>query len=105
LNLLKAGHSVTVWNRTTSRASELVQPERSWRKPPEAAAASDILFTIVSDPPALEEILWDTRKRGRGAGRLAFRKRLRRFQHNSPVMRGGFRRRAASATCDFWTRQ
>src|ERR1700686_1044777 len=59
LNLLKAGHSVTVWNRTASRASELVTAGAKLAKTPrEAAAASDILFTIVSDPPALEEILW-----------------------------------------------
>lgn len=59
LNLLKAGHSVTVWNRTESRASELVAAGATLAKSPrEVAAASEILFTIVSDPPALEEILW-----------------------------------------------
>ncbi len=59
MNLLKAGHSVTVWNRTASRASELVAAGATLAKTPrEVAAASEILFTIVSDPPALEEILW-----------------------------------------------
>ena len=59
LNLLKAGHSVTVWNRTASRASELVAAGATLAKTPrEVAAASEILFTIVSDPPALEEVLW-----------------------------------------------
>ena len=59
LNLLKAGHSVTVWNRTASRAADVVAAGGKLAKTPrEAAAASDILFTIVSDPPALEEILW-----------------------------------------------
>jgi 3-hydroxyisobutyrate dehydrogenase-like beta-hydroxyacid dehydrogenase len=59
LNLLKAGHSVTVWNRTASRTSELVAAGATLAKTPrECAAASEILFTIVSDPPALEEILW-----------------------------------------------
>ncbi len=59
LNLLKAGHSVTVWNRTASRASDLVAAGAKLAKTPrEAAAASEILFTIVSDPPALQEILW-----------------------------------------------
>ncbi len=59
LNLLKAGHSVTVWNRTASRASEVVAAGATLAKTPrEVAAASEILFTIVSDPPALEEILW-----------------------------------------------
>jgi 2-hydroxy-3-oxopropionate reductase len=59
MNLLKAGHSLTVWNRTSSRARELVAAGATLAKSPrETAAASDILFTIVSDPPALEEVLW-----------------------------------------------
>ena len=59
LNLLKAGHTVTVWNRTASRASELVAAGATLAKTSrECAAASEILFTIVSDPPALEQILW-----------------------------------------------
>ena len=68
MNLLKAGHSLTVWNRTPSRAQELVAagatPAKSAR---EAAAASDILFTIVSDPPALEEVLWGQQGNNDGA--------------------------------------
>ena len=59
LNLLKAGHSLTVWNRTASRADQLVAAGATLAKSPrEVAAASDILLTIVSDPPALEEVLW-----------------------------------------------
>ncbi len=59
MNLLKAGHSLTVWNRTASRAQELVTAGATFAKSPrEAAAAADILITIVSDPPALEEVLW-----------------------------------------------
>jgi 2-hydroxy-3-oxopropionate reductase len=58
-NLLKAGHSLTVWNRTASRAQELVAAGATLAKSPrEVAAASEILLTIVSDPPALEEVLW-----------------------------------------------
>jgi len=59
LNLLKAGHSVTVWNRTASRAEELVAAGATLAASPrEVAAASEVLLTIVSDPPALEEVLW-----------------------------------------------
>jgi 3-hydroxyisobutyrate dehydrogenase-like beta-hydroxyacid dehydrogenase len=59
MNLLKAGHKVTVWNRTASRASEVVAAGGTLAKTPrEVAEAAEILFTIVSDPPALEEILW-----------------------------------------------
>ncbi len=59
MNLLKAGHAVTVWNRTASRADELVAAGAKLAKSPkEAASGADVLITIVSDPPALEEVLW-----------------------------------------------
>ena len=59
MNLLKAGYPVTVWNRTPSRAEELVAAGAKLAKSPqELAAASDFLLSIVSDPPALEEVLW-----------------------------------------------
>ena len=59
MNLLKAGHSLTVWNRTPSRADELVAAGAVLaRTPREVAEASDVLLTIVSDPPALESVLW-----------------------------------------------
>ena len=58
-NLLKAGFAVTVWNRTASRVGPLVaQGALAAASPGEAAAAADVLITIVSDPPALEQILW-----------------------------------------------
>lgn len=58
-NLLKSGYEVVVWNRTRSKSDELgkegakVAPSAR-----EAAAAADVLITIVSDPPALEAVLW-----------------------------------------------
>jgi 3-hydroxyisobutyrate dehydrogenase-like beta-hydroxyacid dehydrogenase len=59
MNLLKAGHPLTVWNRTASRADELVAAGAALAKTPgEAAADADVLITMVSDPPALEEVLW-----------------------------------------------
>jgi 3-hydroxyisobutyrate dehydrogenase-like beta-hydroxyacid dehydrogenase len=59
MNLLKAGYSLTVWNRTASRADELVAASAKLAKSPqEAAASADFLLTIVSDPPALEQVLW-----------------------------------------------
>jgi 3-hydroxyisobutyrate dehydrogenase-like beta-hydroxyacid dehydrogenase len=58
-NLLKAGYAVAVWNRTASRADDLVAAgARLLKSPHEVAAGSDFLVTIVSDPPALEEVLW-----------------------------------------------
>jgi 3-hydroxyisobutyrate dehydrogenase len=58
-NLLKKGFEVTVWNRTASRAQPLMaQGARLAATPRAAAAAADILITIVSDPPAVEQVLW-----------------------------------------------
>lgn len=59
MNLLKAGYPLTVWNRTASRAEELVTAGAKLAKSPqEVAATSDFLLTMVSDPPALEAVLW-----------------------------------------------
>ena len=61
LNLLKAGHQMTVWNRTASRAEELVASgAKLARSPQEAASGADVVITMVSDPAALEEVLWGT---------------------------------------------
>ena len=65
MNLLKAGHPLTVWNRTASRADELVAAGAVLgRTPREAAAGADVLITMVSDPPALEEVLWGSTSGG-----------------------------------------
>ncbi len=70
MNLLKAGHPLTVWNRTASRADELVAAGAILAKSPkEAAAAADVLLTMVSDPPALESVLWGAD--GKDGGALA----------------------------------
>ena len=58
-NLLKAGFPLVVWNRTKQRADDLVGKGARWAASPrEAAAQSDVLITIVSDPPAVEQVLW-----------------------------------------------
>src|SRR5438128_1924699 len=58
-NLLKAGFPLAAWNRTASRADSLVAAgAKLAASPREVAAASGVLLTIVSDPPALEEVLW-----------------------------------------------
>jgi 3-hydroxyisobutyrate dehydrogenase-like beta-hydroxyacid dehydrogenase len=68
LNFLKAGYSLTVWNRTASRADSLVaEGAKLASSPQEVAAASDVLITIVSDPPALEGVLWGGHGQGSGA--------------------------------------
>lgn len=67
-NLVKAGYPVTVWNRTASRANELVAiGAKLAMSSKEAAAACEVLFTIVSDPPALESVLWGSGEKESGA--------------------------------------
>ncbi|HEY2546093.1 MAG TPA: NAD(P)-dependent oxidoreductase [Candidatus Acidoferrum sp.] len=71
LNLLKAGYSLTVWNRTSSRAESLVAAGAKLAgSPREVAAASDVLITIVSDPPALEGVLWGASAAGKDSGAM-----------------------------------
>lgn len=58
-NLLKAGFPLVVWNRTIAKADDLVREgSKLAANPRDLAAQVDVLITIVSDPPALEEVLW-----------------------------------------------
>ncbi len=55
-NLLAAGHDLTVWNRTPSRAEGLdatVAPT-----PREVGTRSDVVFVCVSDTPDVEEVVF-----------------------------------------------
>src|ERR1700689_4190167 len=61
-NLLRAGFPLVVWNRTKSKADELVREgAKLGADPREVAAQADVLITIVSDPAALEEGLFGAR--------------------------------------------
>jgi 3-hydroxyisobutyrate dehydrogenase-like beta-hydroxyacid dehydrogenase len=56
--LMKAGHPVTVWNRTPSRADELVASGASLSPTPaEAAAASELTILSLTDYQAMYDIL------------------------------------------------
>lgn len=58
-NVLKAGHTLVVWNRTRDKARELVEEGAAMAgSPKEVAAKSEVVMTCVSDPAALEEVLW-----------------------------------------------
>ncbi|HXW54123.1 MAG TPA: NAD(P)-dependent oxidoreductase [Candidatus Cybelea sp.] len=58
-NLLKAGFPLNVWNRTSERANDLIgDGAKLAASPRQVAAESDVLITIVSDPPAVEQVLW-----------------------------------------------
>lgn len=58
-NLLKAGFPLVVWNRTKKRSEDLAADgAKIAASRREVASQADVLITIVSDPPAVEEILW-----------------------------------------------
>jgi 3-hydroxyisobutyrate dehydrogenase len=57
-NLLKAGYSLTVWNRTASRMESLVQAgAKAGKTPADTAALSDIVITCISDTPDVEAVI------------------------------------------------
>ncbi|HZS53006.1 MAG TPA: NAD(P)-dependent oxidoreductase [Bryobacteraceae bacterium] len=56
-NLLRAGHELTVYNRTPEKAKALAQQgARVATSPVEAARDSEAVFTMLSDDRALEEV-------------------------------------------------
>lgn len=58
-HLLKAGYNMQVYNRTASKADELVAAgAKRAAIPAEAAAGADIVITIVSDSPQVEEVVF-----------------------------------------------
>lgn len=58
-NLLKAGFPLIVWNRTRAKADDLVREgAKVAASPREAAAQADVLIAIISDPPAIEEVIF-----------------------------------------------
>lgn len=60
-NLLKGGHSVTVWNRTPERAQPLVEKgARVAASPAEAVRGADLIMYCLSDDAAVEDLLWGT---------------------------------------------
>lgn len=57
-NLLKAGFTLSVWNRTASKAEALAAEGATTRATPaEVAAHSDIIITCVSDTPDVEAVI------------------------------------------------
>jgi 3-hydroxyisobutyrate dehydrogenase-like beta-hydroxyacid dehydrogenase len=56
-NLLKAGHSLTVYNRTKSKAASLQSGgARVANTPAEAASGADVIITMLADDHALETV-------------------------------------------------
>ncbi|GAB4513205.1 MAG: NAD(P)-dependent oxidoreductase [Anaerolineae bacterium] len=57
-NLLKAGFTVCVWNRTTSKMQPLLEEGAvAGEHPADVAAKSDIIITCVSDTPDVEAVI------------------------------------------------
>lgn len=57
-HLLKAGFPLTVYNRTASRASDLVRAgARQAATPAEAVPGADFVISIVTDGPDVEQVL------------------------------------------------
>jgi len=54
-NLAKAGHEVTVWNRTPGKEVDLA---RSAASPAEAARGAEVVWMCVSDTQAVESVLF-----------------------------------------------
>jgi 3-hydroxyisobutyrate dehydrogenase-like beta-hydroxyacid dehydrogenase len=55
--LLDAGHSVTGYNRTKSKAEPLIQQGMQWAETPrEVAQAADVIFSNVADNDALNTV-------------------------------------------------
>ncbi|MBZ5704038.1 MAG: NAD(P)-dependent oxidoreductase [Acidobacteriia bacterium] len=54
-NLVKAGHEVTVWNRTPGKVVEGAQSASS---PAEAARGAEVVWMCVSDTKAVEDVLF-----------------------------------------------
>src|SRR5512135_3585919 len=58
LHILKKGYQLSVYNRTKEKAGELCRQGASWFETPgEVAAASDVTFTMVGEPPDVERVI------------------------------------------------
>jgi 3-hydroxyisobutyrate dehydrogenase-like beta-hydroxyacid dehydrogenase len=55
VNLVKAGHEVTVWNRTAGKTVEGARTEAS---PAEAAGEAEVVWMCVSDTAAVDNVLF-----------------------------------------------
>lgn len=56
-NLIKAGFKINVYNRTKSKASELIEKGAKWATTPgEVAKNSDVIITMVGYPKDVEEV-------------------------------------------------
>ena len=57
-NLLKAGHDLTVWNRTLEKADTLVEAGARRAQSPADAADGDVVMTMLADDSAVEAAVY-----------------------------------------------
>jgi 3-hydroxyisobutyrate dehydrogenase-like beta-hydroxyacid dehydrogenase len=57
-NLLKAGHELTVWNRSPEKAKDLLGRGARWAESPGHAADGDVVMTMLADDHALEAVVY-----------------------------------------------
>src|SRR4051812_7815345 len=70
-NLVEAGFRVTVWNRSPRKAEMFAGKHdvKDASSPAEAAAASDVVITMVPDSPEVEQVLFGERGAASGMRR------------------------------------
>ncbi|MFS0874411.1 NAD(P)-dependent oxidoreductase [Solibacillus isronensis] len=57
MHLLNAGHDVTIYTRTKSKAADLIAAGAKWAETPaQASIEQDIIFTMVGYPKDVEEV-------------------------------------------------
>lgn len=57
MHLLNAGHDVTIYTRTKSKAADLISAGAKWAETPaEASKEQEIIFTMVGYPKDVEEV-------------------------------------------------
>lgn len=57
-NLIKAGHEVTVWNRSTDKTEALVAAGAAHAARPVDAAQGDLVMTMLADDRAVEDVVF-----------------------------------------------
>ncbi|MGA3206533.1 MAG: NAD(P)-dependent oxidoreductase [Syntrophales bacterium] len=58
IHILKKGYPLSVYNRTKEKAGELCSQGAAWLATPgDVAAASDVTFTMVSEPADVEQVI------------------------------------------------
>lgn len=58
--LLRAGYSLSVWNRTAAKTETLVaEGARAATNPADAVSNADVIITMLADGPTVESVLFD----------------------------------------------